>query len=151
MVGLTSWAALSLAAMVLANLPVATLLPLLVLETTFEIVFVLHTGVERVGRYIQVFFEEPGERGWEHVAMQYGRQFGGGGSIDALFSPLFWTATIVNLIPLLTSGPAAIDWAVVGVVHALFILRVWMAKRQSARQRATDLGRFERIRAELRT
>ena len=42
--------------------PIITLIPLLVLATTFEITFALHTGVERIGRYIQVFFEEPGRQ-----------------------------------------------------------------------------------------
>ena len=60
--GLTAWAALTLATAALAELPIATLLPLLVLALTFEIVFALHTGVERVGRYIQVFFEDAERR-----------------------------------------------------------------------------------------
>ena len=56
--GLVAWAALVIATAALAALPVATLLPLLILAGTFEAVFSLHAGVERVGRYIQVFFEE---------------------------------------------------------------------------------------------
>ena len=85
LVGLTAWAALTIAAGTLAELPVSTLLPLLILSATFEIVFSLHTGVERVGRYIQVFFEsETADRGWEHQAMAYGRQFPGGGPTRCL-------------------------------------------------------------------
>ena len=61
----------------LASLPIAALLPLLVLAGVFEAVFALHTGVERIGRYIQVFFEAPGERAWEHTAMAFGRAFPG--------------------------------------------------------------------------
>jgi hypothetical protein len=149
-VGLASWAALTVAVAGWLDVPVATLVPLLVLVTTFEVIFALHTGVERVGRYLQVFFENAGdgERRWEHVAMQYGRTFGGGG-IDALFSPIFWTATVFNLIPAMLAGPVAIDWAVVGGVHALFVLRVMVARRQSARQRAIDLERFEKIRKDF--
>ena len=37
--------------------PIATLLPLLVLASMFEAVFALHVGVERIGRYLQVFHE----------------------------------------------------------------------------------------------
>src|SRR6266852_6767987 len=83
--GLTAWAGLTIATAALATLPVATLLPLLILATAFEVVLSLHTGVERIGRYIQVFFEEEEEdsRGWEHVAMAYGGAFGGGG--DPMF------------------------------------------------------------------
>src|SRR5262245_28415723 len=73
--GLGAWAALVIATASLASLPVATLLPLLFLAGVFEAIFALHTGVERIGRYLQVFYEEPPERGWEHVAMAFGRAF----------------------------------------------------------------------------
>ena len=39
--------------------PLAAIVPLVVLVSTFEVVRVLHVGVERIGRYVQVFFEEP--------------------------------------------------------------------------------------------
>lgn len=146
-VGFVSWAALTLLVAAFLDLPVATLIPLLVLVATFEVIFALHTGVERVGRYLQLFFEDDGERRWEHVAMRYGRTFGGGG-IDALFSPLFWTATIVNMIPALIVGPIAVEWAVVAVVHALFVVRILVARRQSARQRAVDLERFQKLKTQ---
>jgi hypothetical protein len=147
--GLGIWSALTIAVAALASVPVATLLPLLFLAATFEAVFALHTGVERVGRYLQVFYETgPDEAAWEHVAMAYGRSFGAGGSgLDALFSPVFLVASLFNFIPAVMTGPAAIDWAVVGAVHALFIVRVWVARGQSGRQRAADLERFEQIKA----
>ena len=47
-----AWAALALSALALAPWPVATLLPLLMLAAGFEGVFALHTGVERIGRYL---------------------------------------------------------------------------------------------------
>jgi hypothetical protein len=56
--GLTVWAALTVATAALAALPVATLLPLLILAAAFEAVFSLHIGIERIGRYVQVFFED---------------------------------------------------------------------------------------------
>src|SRR6476661_6178043 len=69
--GLAIWAALALASSVIA-LPALTLIPLLVLAASFEVIFTLHTGVERVGRYIQVFYEEAGDpAAWEQVAMAY--------------------------------------------------------------------------------
>jgi len=46
-----AWAALAIATASLAALPVATLLPLLVLAVGFETGFALHTGVERIARY----------------------------------------------------------------------------------------------------
>ena len=78
--------------------------------------------------------------------MAYGRTFGGGG-IDALFSPFFWVATLFNAIPAALTGPVAIDWIAVGGVHLLFVWRVWIARRQSARQRGIDLERFAQLKA----
>src|SRR5436853_7026190 len=56
--GTLGWAALAMATAALASLPVATFLPLLVLAVTFEAIFSLHVGVERIGRYLQVFHED---------------------------------------------------------------------------------------------
>src|SRR5215475_11445055 len=76
LVGIIAWAALITATAALAALPVATLLPLLVLVSVFEAVFSLHVGVERIGRYIQVFLEHEGG-GWEHTAMAFGQPLRG--------------------------------------------------------------------------
>jgi len=148
LIGFGLWAALTLTALVLDAVPVATLLPLFLLVVLFEVIFALHTGVERVGRYVQVYFESPDETArWENVAMAYGREFGGGG-IDALFTPVFWVATLLNFIPVMLSGTMAVDWAVVGVVHLLFIARVWVGRNQAGRQRAIDLQRFTKLKGE---
>jgi hypothetical protein len=114
----------------------------------FEVIFAVHTGVERIGRYVQVYFEDAEETArWENVAMAYGRAFPGGG-IDALFTPMFWVAALLNFIPAMLSGPMAIDWVVVGAVHGLFVVRVWSARRQAGRQRALDLERFSKLKAD---
>jgi hypothetical protein len=145
LVGLTAWGAMTIATGALAELPVSTLLPLLILSASFEIVFSLHTGVERVGRYIQVFFEnETTDRGWEHQAMAYGRAFPGGGS-DPLFAVCFWAATVLNLVPAVLARPAPIEWAVVGTVHGFVLARVALARRQASGQRSRDLERFQRL------
>lgn len=143
--GVGVWAALAIASAALTQTPAATLVPLLVLAATFEVVFALHTGVERVGRYLQVFYEHDDEAAWERTAMSFGRTFKSGG-IDALFSPVFWIATLFNLLPAFMSGPLAIDSAIVAAVHLLFALRIWTARTQSGRQRAIDLQRFEQLR-----
>jgi hypothetical protein len=143
--GLAVWGALSIATGALAGLPVSTLLPLLILSATFEIVFSLHTGVERIGRYVQVFFEsDTADRGWEHQAMAYGREFPGSGP-DPLFAAYFWSATLLNLVPAAIARPAPIEWAVVGAAHAFVIGRVALARRQAGRQRPRDLERFRRL------
>src|SRR5262245_45063117 len=106
LVGVIAWGALAVATASLTVLPVATLLPLLVLALTFELVYGLHVGVERIGRYIQVYFEsEAGEAGWESRAMRFGRAFPRSGP-DPLFGVFFVLAAVLNLIP------AALDQAV---------------------------------------
>jgi hypothetical protein len=145
--GMVGWAALTVATAALAQLPVATLLPLLLLAVTFELVFSLHMGVERIGRYIQVVFEgEEADSGWEHYAMAYGRSFRGSGS-DPLFSIYFWIATVFNFVPALSAGPVPLEWGTVGALHLLFAVRIAIARRQAAHQRAVDLERFEALKA----
>jgi hypothetical protein len=146
--GLTAWGALVLATAALAALPVATLLPLLILAGAFEAVYSLHTGVERVGRYIQVFFEdEQTDRGWEYrvVAFGAGRPSPGGGS-DPLFTPYFLTAALFNFVPVLLAGAVPVEYGVVGAIHLLFVARLALARRHSTRQRATDRERFQQLR-----
>lgn len=139
LVGLVAWAGLTIATAALATLPVATLLPLLVLAATFEVVYALHIGVERIGRYLQVFHEETG---WEHVAMAYGRAHPGSGP-DPLFVVFFGLATVFNFVPALLAQPVQIEVIVVGAAHLGFLVRLVVARRTAARQRAVDLERFE--------
>ena len=74
--GLASWSALAIALLAADLVGSITLAPLLVLAATFEINFFVHTGVERIGRYIQVFYEErAATNGWETTAMNYGTTF----------------------------------------------------------------------------
>ena len=149
--GLAVWAALTVATAALAALPVATLLPLLILGATFEAVFSLHVGVERIGRYLQVFFENedtPGgatdhtERNWEHTAMAFGAPWRGSRT-DPLFAVVFVLATVLNFIPVMLAEPVRIEVVVVGTAHLLFIARIAAARWVSARQRAADLARFQ--------
>lgn len=147
LVGLLGWAALMLATAAFVELPVATLVPLLVLGLTFELIDGIHTAVERVGRYIQVFFEDSvQDRGWEHQAMEYGRRFPGRG-VDPLFCGVFWTAAVLNLLPaaIITPSPGLIEWVVVGAAHGAFAARVFFARRRAAGQRAVDLDRFSQL------
>jgi hypothetical protein len=138
--GFSVWAALTLATASLTASPLAVLLPLLVLAATFEAVFALHVGVERVGRYLQVFYDDR----WEQVAMQFGRP-AGAVRIDALFFVPFLVAVVVNLAPLLVAGPVRAEWLFIGGAHALFVLRLLTARAGAARQRAIDLERFKQL------
>jgi len=147
-VGLTAWAALTLATAALAALPIATALPLLLLAAVFEAVYALHTGVERIGRYLQVFYEDtPGERHWERTVMAFGQTAPPGGS-DPLFGRYFWMATVTNVVPAALAAPKVEEWIAVGVFHVMFLVRIALAHRHAAGQRASDRQRFERLKRE---
>lgn len=139
--GLIAWAGLVLASAALGAPPVGTLPPLLALAGVFEAIFNLHIGIERIGRYLQVFFE--GEAGWERTAMAYGQSYRGG--TDPLFTLVFIAAAALNFLPVLVAEPVAVEIVAIGTAHLCFVARVVMAGREAARQRATDLDRFQRI------
>lgn len=143
--GLFGWSALALATAALATLPVATVLPLLVLAGVFEAVSSLHIGVERIGRYLQVFFEKE-TSGWEHTAMAFGRAFPGSGP-DPLFSAVFVGGTVLNFIPVVLAEPAAVEVVVVGAAHLAVVVRILMARRAAGHQRALDLDRYQRLKS----
>ena len=147
--GITAWAALTVAVAALAAPPVATVIPLLVLAAGFEGVFALHVGVERVGRYLQVHFEED-RGGWEHAAMSFGRP-SGAAVTDALFAVPFLLATLSNIAPALLAQPTVPELVFVGGAHALFVLRLAIARLTASKQRAVDLARFEELQRQARS
>jgi hypothetical protein len=142
--GFAAWGAMTLATTALASTPLATLLPLLVLAALFEAIYALHVGVERIGRYIQVFHEQETDRGWEHAAMAFGTPKGAA-TVDALFSWMFALATVFNAAPALLLNPTIEEIVFVGGAHALFALRLFIARQAGLRQRAIDLERFAQL------
>jgi hypothetical protein len=139
--GLAVWAALVVATTALTALPAAALLTLFFLAATFEAVFTLHVGVERVGRYLQVFHEAPGDRAsWEAVAMAAGSARGA--AADPLFIVCFAIATMLNFTPVLLAAPVAVEVLVIGAAHLVFLTRMLAARRAARGQRAADLARF---------
>ncbi len=145
MSGIAAWAAASLATTAITASPVATVVPLLVLAAVFEAVFAIHIGVERLGRYLQVFFETDAEvRKWEHAAMAFGRP-PGAARLDALFSIPFALAALINVLPATIAGPTLPELIFVGGAHALFLLRLGVAREVAKKQRAVDLERFREL------
>lgn len=123
---------------------VIVLVPLLVLAATFEINFFIHTGVERIGRYLQVFYEErAGIPGWETTAMNYGAKYPSG--LDPLFSTLFAAAATLNFLITLAVAhdPGWMALSLAG--HLGFGYRIVSAKTLASSQRAIDLDRFRRL------
>ena len=149
--GIGLWAALLTAVLVLLPYPVAAAIPLLVLVTTFEVIRPLHFGAERIGRYLQVFYEEQGEPGralidtpsWERVAMSFGAVPGVGG--HPLFVPAFLLATAVNYLAVLLPQPVAIEMSVMAVPHLAFIAWLIAADRAMRGQRAIELARLREL------
>jgi hypothetical protein len=135
------WAGAAVATTAAIQLPIAALVPLLVLAAGFESIYALHVNVERIGRYIQVFHEPGG--GWEHVAMTFGERFPGRGP-DALFSTLFLIATALNYLPVALGGTMP-ELVAAGLLHLLLAFHIGTARRRASQQRKLDLERFEAI------
>ena len=144
--GLAAWGALDGRHGRAGPTPLATLLPLLVLAALFEAVYALHIGVERIGRYIQVFHEDGDDAGWEHTAMAFGRPKGAA-TLDPLFTIPFALAAVCQ--PRRRRSivqPTIEEMVFVGGAHALFALRaVRRRATAAARQRAIDLERFAQL------
>jgi hypothetical protein len=143
--GLTAWSAEAIALAVLGPPPAVSLIPLLVLAVTFEAAFALHIGVERIGRYIQVFHETAGESAtWEGVAMRFGRP-PHGTATDPLCAAQFALAAVLNFAPVLLAAPVPVEGLVIGGAHLAFLARLVMGRRAAAAQRVADLARFQEM------
>ena len=145
LMGLASWGALAVAVLITELQGGITLVPFVVLLATFEINFFIHTAVERIGRYLQVFYEEcDAAIGWETTAMSYGVKFPGG--LDPLFSLIFALAAALNFLSSLAVPERRPGWIALSlIVHIAFAYRIVFARKLSAAQRALDLERFREI------
>jgi hypothetical protein len=147
------WAALLTTVLVGLPYPVAAAIPLLVLVVTFEVIRPLHFGAERIGRYLQVFYEEQGETrrplrdtpAWEGVAMSFGPVPGVGG--HPLFVPAFVLACVVNYLAVLLPQPVALEMSVMAIPHLAFIAWLFAAHRAMRNQRAIELTRLRELAA----
>jgi hypothetical protein len=142
------WATVILISLLFSAPPVTATITLAVLVAGFEAIHALHVGVERIGRYLQVFYEDAPELPrWETTAMAVGPTLPGGGT-DPLFSTVFVAASILNLIPAVLAGPVAAEQVVVGTLHAAFIVRIVRARGAAARQRAVELESYRALRGQ---
>jgi hypothetical protein len=127
----------------------AVLLPLAILVGGFEAIHALHVGAERIGRYLQVFYESGDLEGprWETTAMAVGPALPGGG-IDPLFTVVFASTTVINMAPaawLPFSRPALA--VAIAVLHGAFLLRLFRSRVAAARQRAVELESFRALKS----
>ena len=140
-VTLALWGGVAIATTAAVAVPIAALVPLIILAAGFEAIYALHINVERIGRYIQVFHEPDG--GWEHVAMVFGQRFPGRGP-DALFSGIFLIATALNYLPVALGGTTP-ELVVAGLLHLLLAFHIGTARRRASQQRLLDLEHFQAI------
>ncbi len=155
----TSWAILSAALLLFASLPMASLLSLAVLAAGCESIRALHVGVERIGRFVQVFYEEPAAGAadvrprWEVTAMAApteSRSTLPGGGVDPLFSVFFACAAIVNITVAIVPGPTMAEGAAAGAMHLAFLARVAATRIAAGSQRAKDLEHYRALRDKSR-
>lgn len=152
LVGMGIWVAALIAVLALVPYPVAAAIPLLVLLVTFEVIRPLHFGAERIGRYVQVFYEEDGEPGralqdtpaWERIAMSFGTVPGVGG--HPLFVPILLMATAINYLVVLLPRPEPVELSVMAIPHLAFIAWLVAADRAMRTQRAIELARLRELR-----
>lgn len=150
-IGIGSWAAILTAVITAIPYPVAAAIPLLVIAATFEGIRPLHFGAERIGRYLQVFYEEEGQPdrslretpSWERVAMRFGAVPGVGG--HPLFVPIFFLATVVNYLAVLLPGPMAVELGVMAVPHVAFLAWLVAAHRAMKTQREIELAHLREL------
>ena len=79
--------------------------------------------------------------------MGFGRP-AGAAAIDALFTVPFLLAAIFNIAPAMLLNPIQAELIFVGGAHALFVLRVIVARQAAAKQRGIDLARFKQLKQE---
>src|SRR5687767_15689414 len=145
------WAALLTAVLAWSMDRATCLISLTVIAATFEAIRPLHFGAERIGRYLQVFYEEGGEPGralrdtpsWERVAMTFGKVPGVGG--HPLFVPVFFLATIVNYLAVMIPGPVPMEMGVMAIPHAAMIAWLVAAHRAMKSQREIELDRLRTL------
>ena len=144
------WAALTLAHASVAGTPTTSLLSLAVLVAGFESVHALHVGSERIGRYLQIYYEADvnGPR-WESTAMLVGPALPGGG-IDPLFSGLFIGVCLLNLLAAQPFKFTPIEASMMITAHAAFVVRIVRARMAASRQRAVELESFKALQSRER-
>ena len=153
MAGLSVWAVILTALVVALPHPIAAAIPLSVLLATFEAIRPLHFGAERIGRYLQVFYEEAQAPtagpltppAWERTAMAFGAAVPGAAG-HPLFAPTFAIATLVNLLAVVLAEPLPEELALLTLPHLAFL--GWLVRTDAAMraQRPQELARFRELR-----
>jgi hypothetical protein len=142
---LLGWSLLAAGLLAFSEVPYAAVFPLGALVGGFEAIHALHVGVERIGRYVQVYYEgsAQGPR-WETTAMAVGPALPGGGT-DPLFSVVFVAAAAANLMTGWVVEPTSVEIGVLVTLHLVFVVRVVRARIAASRQRAVELESYRAL------
>lgn len=151
--GLAAWASVLVAIMVTLPYPLVSVVPLTLLASVFEAIRPLHLGAERIGRYLQVFYEERGAAdgslaetpAWERTAMAFGAAVPGAAG-HPLFAPLFAVATLVNFMSVWVPGPLPVELTALAIPHLAFIIWLVVCDRRMRSQRTRELARYRQLR-----
>ena len=140
-----AWAALAAAVFEGTVPPAGAVLALIVLLAGFEAVHALHVGVERIGRFLRVYYEGgPAVPQWETTVTAL-PPAPRGGAVDPLFTLVFGCAAVTNFVPVVFGRrPGLILLA--GILHLAFLVRIVLARRASLAQRTTDVDAFRALR-----
>ena len=145
-IAIIGWASLAFCVLNFTQAPMAALYSLAVLVSGFEAVHALHVGVERVRRYLQVYYEADRDTPkWETTAMTVGPSLPGGGT-DPLFTAIVGAATLVNLAVGILNRPTPIELILLALLHLGFLIRIVRSRIAAARQRAVELESFRALR-----
>jgi hypothetical protein len=148
-VTLIGWSIVAGTLTVLGNNPAMSLFSLAVLAGGFEAIHAMHVGVERIGRYLQVFYEGSADvPRWETTAMSLGPALPGGG-VDPLFTLVFAFSTVLNLLSASIPSPTRLELSVIGLMHGAFLVRLVRARWAASRQRAIDLESYRAVKMRL--
>jgi hypothetical protein len=147
---LVGWALTLVAVLAWVPNPIAGSIPLVLLLAGFEVNRMMHLGAERIGRYLQVFFEDFVAAGadkpaWETTAMAFGPAVPGAGG-HPLLLPVFLIATVINMLAVVLPDPTPIELGVMSAPHAAFLIWMTVSDRAMRRQRARELARFQELR-----
>jgi hypothetical protein len=150
--GLAAWAAALLAVLAVLPYPLASMIPLTLLLAGFEALRPLHFGAERIGRFLQVFYEERGDPGrplaetpsWERTAMIFGGAIPGAAG-HPLYLPVYLMAAVLNYLAVVLPGPVAAELALLAVPHLAFVLWLLIADRAVRTQRERELARYRHL------
>jgi hypothetical protein len=148
--GLAAWALTLVGVLAWLPNPIAGSIPLVLLVASFEVNRMLSLGVERIGRYLQVFYEDSAVAGsnqpaWETTAMSFGASVPGAGG-HPLLLPVFLIATLINMLAVILPGPTPLELGVMTAPHASFVIWITFADRAMRQQRAKELARFRELR-----